>query len=234
MSEKKFKTGVERFSKDSLVKKETIVNEIIKLEKGTNCYLLMRNRNQHNIIIDIYAVSHTSGGKIDSSFIHYFTTKEEALEFYEIKSEELKEKSTKEKPFGYGMPVSKYCEEIEEKSKKGEAVPLDTGVGLIAQAYGSISPIELDGLVGYQNPLVRKAVANNQFTSEDTLNRLWKANLDYETNLMVLNNSNTDIKILEDIIERNEHMDYVAIAKVNIVRRNVFTNFSIIFGEIES
>jgi len=111
--------------------------------------------------------------------------------------------------------------------KESNSIHLN-GLDLVGKAFISHSPTELADLAKYNNILIRKAVANNPFTSKDTLIYL-RRYADYEMEIMIINNPNVEIDYLEEIISDNSHIDKVLVAKANIVRRNLFMDWSRVF-----
>ena len=231
MSENMFKKGLDRFNKTNLIEEEVIGSEKIIFEKGTRlvlCSHYKKDCTENNIDINetvsIYRVERSIEGYYDGIYQYHFTDKKRAMDFY--KKEKMEMTVAKDKALNT---------RTENKDKAVDSCDTKTyslkmnGMDSIEKAYVSISPSELDELSKTNHPFIRLAVANNTFTSEETLTELWKFS-DYEMQLIILNHRNTAESLLKQVIEANVHIDKVLIAKANLIRREIVMDFSRVFS----
>ena len=221
----KMNKGQERFQKESLIKEKVIGSDKVKIEKGHKLILCSKYRkeqeryfkgqDQHSNGYPMYAVEKSDNGEYDTMPL-YFISKKDALSYFDECCQTLKQAHEK-------IEHSKDNVDTEESSSLHI-----NGLDLVGKAFISYSPVELADLAEYNNILIRKAVANNPFTSKDTLKYL-RQYADYEMEIMIINNPNVEIDYLEEIISDNSHIDKVLVAKANIVRRNLFMDLSRVF-----
>ena len=222
----KMNKGQERFQKESLINEKVIGSEKVKIEKG--CKLILCSvykkeqedyfKEEYSYVADgshMYAVEKTHKGEYDTMPL-YFISKKGALSYFNECCKTLKQENATQKQ-------NKKNDDIKESSSLHI-----NGLDLVGKAFISHLPAELADLAEYNNILIRKAVANNPFTSKDTLTYL-RQYADYEMEIMIINNPNVEIDCLEQIISENSHIDKVLVAKANIVRRNLFMDWSRVF-----
>lgn len=221
----KIKTGFERFEEKNLIKETAIGLEKIKLVEGKKVVLCSENKkrleeekefggpgSEDNMLM--YMVKTSYKGEYNT-IADYFVNKEQAFNYYNERLTKMQKEDTSTK-------VS--------KNNTVEAIPLKiAGMDLIEKAYISTSSTELNHLSEYHHPIIILAVANNPFTSKETLNFILSRGCDYETELMILNNPHADIDLLKDVVDSCTHMDKVLIAKANLIKRDLFMDFSRVF-----
>jgi len=221
----KMNKGQERFQKESLIKEKVIGSDKVKIEKGHKLILCseyrkeqeryFKGQDQHSDGYPMYAVEKSYNGDYDTMPL-YFISKKGALSYFNECCKTLKQENATQKQ-------NKKNDDIKESSSLHI-----NGLDLVGKAFISHLPAELADLAEYNNILIRKAVANNPFTSKDTLTYL-RQYADYEMEIMIINNPNVEIDCLEQIISENSHIDKVLVAKANIVRRNLFMDWSRVF-----
>lgn len=213
----------ERFDKEVLIDEQIIGSEKVKIEEGIKLMLSKSFKEEQELykkghkyyIPDghcIYSVQISYKGEY-STIAKYFVDKEQALNYYKKSCKDMK------------LEMSK----VEKEEPKESMSMVMNGMDLIEKAYISHSPSELADLAKYNHPIIQEAVANNPFTSKETLSYLRRYGRSYDIELMILNNPNVDINYLEEVIKEDEHLDKVLIAKANIVRKNLFLNLARVF-----
>lgn len=222
--------GRERFEGNNLIEETLVGLEKIKLVVGKKIVLCSKEKklleeekefggpgSEDNMTM--YSVKVSYKGEY-STIADYFINKESAFNSYHKRLKEMQKEA---------IPKTVISNSTEE-SEEPVGVPLImNGLDLIEKAYISTSPSELNDLSEFQHSVILSAVANNPFTSKETLSFLWTRGCDYETSLMILNNPHADIELLEEIVANCTHMDKVMIAKANLIKRDLFMDFSRVF-----
>ena len=215
--------GQEKFDKEELIEEKVIGTEKVKIEKGHKLILCneykeeqeANHKEEDSYIADghrIYAVEKSHNGEYNT-IPSYFLNKKDALSYFKECCQNFKQNNV--------------TQEQSKDKKESKSLHIE-GIELMGDAYISHSPIELEELAKHDHLLIRKAVANNPFTSTETLTYLSKYG-DYELELMIINNPNVDIAYLEKIITDNKHIDKVLVAKANIIKRKLFMDLSRVF-----
>jgi len=98
-------------------------------------------------------------------------------------------------------------------------VSTDMSYEVLGRAYVSEKASELKKIAKVRHFHTQVAVASNPSTSAETLQFLCKK--EFQVKNFVLNNLSADIELLKSVIEENENIASVMIAKENLRRRNL-------------